>query len=41
LARRAIGFETTVPLEQGLGELVDWWRSERERGGALLTTRVA
>lgn len=31
LARRLIGFETTVPLQQGLAELVDWWRSEHAK----------
>ena len=30
LARRLIGFETTIPLQAGLGELVEWWRSERK-----------
>ena len=28
LARRTIGFETTIPLEEGLAELVGWWRAE-------------
>jgi UDP-glucose 4-epimerase len=27
-ARRLLGFETSVPLEQGLADLVDWWRRE-------------
>ncbi len=30
LACRTIGFETTVPLDDGLAELVDWWRTERK-----------
>lgn len=29
LARELINFETTISLEKGLSELVDWWRSER------------
>jgi UDP-glucose 4-epimerase len=29
-ARRIIGFETTIPLEDGLRELVRWWRQERQ-----------
>jgi UDP-glucose 4-epimerase len=29
-ARRIIGFETTIPLEDGLRELVRWWRHERQ-----------
>ena len=28
-ARDLIGFETTVDLDRGLAELVDWWRIER------------
>jgi UDP-glucose 4-epimerase len=28
-ALRLLGFRTTIPLEEGLRELVDWWRSER------------
>ena len=31
-ARRSIGFETSIPLQQGLAELVQWWRSERTVG---------
>ncbi len=29
-AERMLGFRATIPLHQGLGELVDWWRAERE-----------
>lgn len=29
-ARNTIGFETKIPLLEGLAELVDWWRSERQ-----------
>ena len=28
-AERLLGFRATIPLEQGLRELVDWWRAER------------
>jgi UDP-glucose 4-epimerase len=28
-AERLLGFRASVPLEQGLRELVEWWRSER------------
>jgi UDP-glucose 4-epimerase len=28
-AERMLGFRATVPLEQGLAELVQWWRAER------------
>jgi UDP-glucose 4-epimerase len=30
-ARRLLGFEATVPLEEGLRRLVAWWRAERGR----------
>jgi UDP-glucose 4-epimerase len=30
-ARRMLGFETTIGLEDGLRELVDWWQRERPR----------
>ena len=30
-ASRLMGFETTVSLEDGLRQLVSWWREERER----------
>lgn len=29
-AERMLGFRATIPLHQGLKELVDWWRAERE-----------
>lgn len=29
-AERLLGFRSTVALEQGLADLVDWWRMERE-----------
>ena len=42
-AERLLGFRATVPLEQGLAELVEWWRGERgsfavgsTRGGRLV-----
>ena len=30
-AKRLLGFETEISLEDGLRELVAWWRSEVER----------
>ena len=30
-ARRLLGFEAAVPLEEGLRRLVAWWRAERVR----------
>ena len=29
-AERLLGFHATIPLEQGLAGLVEWWRGERE-----------
>jgi UDP-glucose 4-epimerase len=34
-AERLLGFRAAIPLEEGLRELVDWWRSERHRSAAL------
>jgi UDP-glucose 4-epimerase len=34
-AERLLGFRASVPLEQGLAELVKWWRVERESHPAL------
>lgn len=31
-ARDLIGFEATIPLEEGLADLVEWWRAERGTG---------
>jgi UDP-glucose 4-epimerase len=28
-AERLLNFRTTIPLEEGLRELVGWWRAER------------
>jgi len=28
-AERMLGFRTTVPLNEGLRDLVAWWRAER------------
>lgn len=39
-ARRELGFEAEIPLEQGLRELVDWWRGERETVSARAGERV-
>jgi UDP-glucose 4-epimerase len=36
-ARRLIGFSTTIPLEEGLAELVAWWRGERALGNPAVT----
>jgi UDP-glucose 4-epimerase len=33
-AERLLGFRSTVSLEQGLRELVEWWRSERRASAA-------
>ena len=35
-AERLLGFRASVPLEQGLADLVKWWRAER---GSLTATR--
>lgn len=32
-AERLLGFRTTVPLDEGLRELVEWWRAERQLFG--------
>ncbi|TFI59633.1 NAD-dependent epimerase/dehydratase family protein [Sphingomonas parva] len=32
-ARDELGFEATITLEDGMRDLVDWWRSERELDG--------
>ncbi len=34
-ARQLLGFEAGIPLDQGLADLVEWWRSQKE----LSTTR--
>jgi UDP-glucose 4-epimerase len=34
-AERLLGFRASVPLEQGLADLVKWWRAERSSGPAL------
>src|SRR3954468_2012413 len=31
-AEQELGFQAVVPFEQGLSELVTWWRQEREHG---------
>jgi len=33
-ARRVLGFEARVGLEEGLTRLVEWWRASRKEGGA-------
>ncbi len=39
-AERLLGFRSTVSLEQGLRELVEWWRNER-RAPAVVAEREA
>jgi UDP-glucose 4-epimerase len=34
-AERLLGFRATIPLDEGLRELVDWWRTERYGSAAL------
>jgi UDP-glucose 4-epimerase len=34
-AERLLGFRASVPLEQGMCELVEWWRGERGQSAAL------
>jgi UDP-glucose 4-epimerase len=38
-SERLLGFRASVPLEQGLSELVEWWRAER--GSLVLAAREA
>lgn len=33
-AKRLLGFEASIPLEEGLRELVFWWQSQRQGKGA-------
>lgn len=33
-ARGHLGFQAEIPLEQGLRDLVDWWRAERREAAA-------
>jgi UDP-glucose 4-epimerase len=37
-ARRDLGFEATIGLEEGLRALVEWWRPQREAIAAGRTT---
>ena len=39
-AERLLGLRTTVSLEDGLRQLVDWWRVERNRSDALGKLKV-
>jgi UDP-glucose 4-epimerase len=34
-AERLLGFRASVPLEQGLADLVKWWRIERGSTAAI------
>jgi UDP-glucose 4-epimerase len=40
-AERLLGFRSTVSLEQGLRELVEWWRSERRASAAAAVEQEA
>jgi UDP-glucose 4-epimerase len=40
-AERLLGFRATVSLEQGLRELVEWWRSERRASPAAVAQQEA
>jgi UDP-glucose 4-epimerase len=40
-AERLLGFRSTVSLEQGLRELVEWWRNERRASAAAAVEREA
>ena len=40
-AERLLGFRSTVSLEQGLRELVEWWRSERRASAAAAAEQEA
>jgi UDP-glucose 4-epimerase len=40
-AEQLLGFNSTVSLEQGLRELVEWWRSERRVSAAVEQEAVA
>jgi UDP-glucose 4-epimerase len=40
-AEQLLGFRTTVTLEQGLADLVEWWRAERESLTATRQMQVA
>jgi UDP-glucose 4-epimerase len=40
-AERLLGFRSTVSLEQGLRELVEWWRNERRASAAAAAQQEA
>jgi UDP-glucose 4-epimerase len=40
-AERLLGFRSTVSLEQGLRELVEWWRNERRASAVAATQQEA
>ena len=40
-AERLLSFQAAIPLEEGLRELVDWWRAERHRLRATTELGVA
>jgi UDP-glucose 4-epimerase len=40
-AERLLGFQAAIPLEEGLRELVDWWRAERQHLSAPTVLQAA
>jgi nucleoside-diphosphate-sugar epimerase len=40
-ARRCLGFRPTIGFDEGLSQLVAWWRQERQQNAALATGRGA
>jgi UDP-glucose 4-epimerase len=40
-AERLLGFRAGIPLDEGLRELVDWWRTERGRFAAPIAQSLA
>ena len=41
LAKERLGFEAEIDLEEGLRQLVEWWRAEREHEGVQPLARVS
>jgi UDP-glucose 4-epimerase len=39
-AKRLLGFHASIPLDQGLRDLVDWWRAERDLFAAPAEPRM-
>ncbi len=40
-AKRLLGFQATIPVEQGLSDLVHWWRKEAQTDNITSTSKVA